>query len=194
MPGSRKKNAAQEDVKQSGSDANARANGAGPAAAKWHGIDVDLVRSLIAAVDDSGIDSLEISRAGMRIRISKTALAFAMAPAAAPAAAEPARAPSPPSASPAADVEVRPAADLYEVKSPMVGTFYRAPAPEAPAYVEVGSTVTAGQTLCILEAMKLMNELESDVDGVVREILVDNADPVEYGQILFRVEKTGSGA
>jgi acetyl-CoA carboxylase biotin carboxyl carrier protein len=76
----------------------------------------------------------------------------------------------------------------------MVGTFYRAPAPEAPAYVELGSTVSVGQTLCILEAMKLMNELESEVEGVVREILVENADPVEFGQVLFRVEKTGAGS
>jgi acetyl-CoA carboxylase biotin carboxyl carrier protein len=70
----------------------------------------------------------------------------------------------------------------------MVGTFYRAPAPEAPAYVEVGSTVRKGQTLCILEAMKLMNELESEVDGVVRQVMAENADPVEYGQVLFRIE------
>jgi acetyl-CoA carboxylase biotin carboxyl carrier protein len=81
-----------------------------------------------------------------------------------------------------------PQSNLEDIKSPMVGTFYRAPAPEAPPYVEVGSHVSKGQTLCILEAMKLMNELESEVDGVVREVLVDNADPVEYGQVLFRVE------
>jgi acetyl-CoA carboxylase biotin carboxyl carrier protein len=72
----------------------------------------------------------------------------------------------------------------------MVGTFYRAPAPEAPAYVEVGSQVTKGQTHCILEAMKLMNELESEVEGIVREVLVENAEPVEFGQVLFRVEPT----
>jgi acetyl-CoA carboxylase biotin carboxyl carrier protein len=70
----------------------------------------------------------------------------------------------------------------------MVGTFYRSPAPEAPSYVEVGSRVVKGQTLCILEAMKLMNELESEVQGIVREICVENAEPVEYGQVLFRVE------
>jgi acetyl-CoA carboxylase biotin carboxyl carrier protein len=70
----------------------------------------------------------------------------------------------------------------------MVGTFYRAPAPDAPSYVEVGDRVSKGQTLCILEAMKLMNELESEVSGVVREIVVDNAEPVEYGQVLFRID------
>ena len=74
----------------------------------------------------------------------------------------------------------------------MVGTFYRAPAPEAPPYVEVGSHVTKGQTLCIVEAMKLMNELESEIDGMVRVILVENEEPVEYGQLLFRIEPTGS--
>jgi acetyl-CoA carboxylase biotin carboxyl carrier protein len=75
-----------------------------------------------------------------------------------------------------------------EVKSPMVGTFYRSPSPEAAPYVEVGTRVSKGQTLCILEAMKLMNELESELTGIVREILVENAQPVEYGQVLFRIE------
>jgi acetyl-CoA carboxylase biotin carboxyl carrier protein len=76
---------------------------------------------------------------------------------------------------------------LQEITSPMVGTFYRAPAPDAPPYVDVGSKVSKGQTLCILEAMKLMNELEAEVSGEIREILVENAEPVEYGQVLFRV-------
>ena len=70
----------------------------------------------------------------------------------------------------------------------MVGTFYRSPSPEAPSYVEIGSRVTKGQTLCILEAMKLMNELESDHSGVIREITVENGQPVEYGQVLYRLE------
>jgi acetyl-CoA carboxylase biotin carboxyl carrier protein len=99
------------------------------------------------------------------------------------------------SAAPAADAPAQaaaPASNLVDVKSPMVGTFYRAPAPDAPPYVETGTTVSKGQTLCILEAMKLMNELECEVDGVVREILVEDADPVEFGQVLFRVEPSGS--
>ncbi|MDB4949478.1 MAG: biotin carboxyl carrier protein of acetyl-CoA carboxylase, partial [Gemmatimonadetes bacterium] len=95
-----------------------------------------------------------------------------------------------PAAAPAA--EAAPAAPagpaLIEVKSPMVGTFYRQPAPEAPPYVEPGSRVVRGQTLCILEAMKLMNELPSDVAGTVREVCVENGEPVEYGQVLFRIE------
>ncbi|HEX2206265.1 MAG TPA: acetyl-CoA carboxylase biotin carboxyl carrier protein, partial [Longimicrobium sp.] len=88
----------------------------------------------------------------------------------------------------AATAPAAPASNLVEVKSPMVGTFYRAPAPEAPPYVELGSRVTRGQTLCILEAMKLMNELPSDVAGTIREICVENGEPVEYGQVLFRVD------
>lgn len=162
-------------------------------------IDLDFLRGLIAAVDESGIDSLELNRAGTRIRIAKTPPPAAAAPAAAPVAMVQASAagtePSPAAAAPAPAAEApggeEPASHLVEVKSPMVGTFYRAPAPEAPPYVEVGSIVSTGQTLCILEAMKLMNEMESEVEGVIREILVDNADPVEFGQVLFRVEPTG---
>ena len=167
-------------------------------------IDLEFLRGLIDAVDSSGIDSLEINRAGTKIRIAKTpppAPIAAGAPAlpslltpALPAGQHPPAltagpAPAAPSATAAAPAPAEaPPSNLAEVKSPMVGTFYRAPAPEAPPYVEVGSTVKKGQTLCILEAMKLMNELESDVDGIVREVLVENSDPVEYGQVLFRIE------
>ena len=165
-------------------------------------LDLDFLRGLIDAVDSSGIDSIEINRAGTKIRIAKTpppAPLAAGAPAISPIVAAPAlapaqvahpalAAPAAAAASPAPAPEAAPASNLAEVKSPMVGTFYRAPAPEAPPYVEVGSTVKKGQTLCILEAMKLMNELECEVDGVVREILVENSDPVEYGQVLFRID------
>jgi acetyl-CoA carboxylase biotin carboxyl carrier protein len=157
-------------------------------------IDLDFLRGLIDAVDRSGIDSLEIARGGTRIRVSKTPPVVAVAAApqahAAPAAAAPAAAPAPAIAggAAAAPAEAPPASNLVEVKSPMVGTFYRAPAPEAPPYVEAGTRVTKGQTLCILEAMKLMNELEADVPGTVREICVENGEPVEYGQVLFRIE------
>ena len=132
-------------------------------------IDLEFLRGLIEAVDDSGIDSLEIARGGTKIRINKTP---PPAPVAAAAAAAPAA----------------PASTLVEIKSPMVGTFYRAPAPEAPSYVEVGSRIARGQTLCILEAMKLMNELPAEVNGTVREICVENGEPVEYGQVLFRID------
>ena len=157
--------------------------------------DLDFLRGLIAAVDQSGIDSLEVARGGTRIRISKSpggsthaAHQVASAPAGAPQPAPPA--PAPAAAPPAPDIPAAvPAANNWaEIKSPMVGTFYRSPSPEAPAYVEVGSRVSKGQTLCILEAMKLMNELEAEVAGTVREIAVDNGEPVEYGQVLFRIE------
>jgi acetyl-CoA carboxylase biotin carboxyl carrier protein len=159
-------------------------------------IDLEFLRGLISAVDDSGIDSLEIARGGTRIRIHKTpppapVSAAAAGPAqvvhaAAPAAAAPAAAAPAGGGTPAAPAPA--AGNLVDVKSPMVGTYYRSPAPEAPAYVETGTRVAKGQTLCILEAMKLMNELESEVAGIVREILVENGEPVEYGQVLFRIE------
>jgi acetyl-CoA carboxylase biotin carboxyl carrier protein len=177
-----------------------QASGAGAESGRLM-IDLEFLRGLIEAIDNSGIDSLEINRAGTKIRISKTPppLTLAASPASAlpplpsplPAALPPAAIHAPTVSTPASTAPAPatpPATNLVEVKSPMVGTFYRAPAPEAPPYVEVGSVVKKGQTLCILEAMKLMNELECELDGVVREILVENSDPVEYGQVLFRVE------
>jgi acetyl-CoA carboxylase biotin carboxyl carrier protein len=99
---------------------------------------------------------------------------------------EGASAPAAPAAAPAPAAAAH--SNWIEVKSPMVGTYYRSPAPEAPPYVERGTRVGKGDTLCIIEAMKLMNEMESEVSGVVREICVENAEPVEYGQVLFRIE------
>jgi acetyl-CoA carboxylase biotin carboxyl carrier protein len=172
--------------------------------------DLEFLRGLIEAVDQSGIDTLEINRAGTRIRIAKTPQstagppsafhAYAPAPPPPPAltvqpgGAQPGSLAAPAAQAAPVQAEHAPAAasNLIDVKSPMVGTFYRAPAPDAPPYAEVGSHVSRGQTLCILEAMKLMNELESELDGVVREILVEDADPVEFGQVLFRIEPTGS--
>ncbi|MYG81935.1 MAG: acetyl-CoA carboxylase biotin carboxyl carrier protein, partial [Gemmatimonadetes bacterium] len=89
---------------------------------------------------------------------------------------------------PAGDAAESPSADLVDVTSPMVGTFYRAPSPEAPPYVDVGAKVAAGDVLCVIEAMKLMNELECEVSGRIVEICADNAEPVDYGQLLFRVD------
>lgn len=161
--------------------------------------DLDFLRGLIDAVDQSGIDSLEVSRGGTRIRISKTPGGTTSntqpQPAApadpAPAAANPVPAPAAPAATPEPSAVPTPAPaanNWVEIKSPMVGTFYRSPSPEAPPYVEVGTRVSKGQTLCILEAMKLMNELEAETSGVIREIAVENGEPVEYGQVLFRIE------
>jgi acetyl-CoA carboxylase biotin carboxyl carrier protein len=160
-------------------------------------IDLAFIETLIRALDQSGLDSVEIERGGTRIRLSKTpppapaaqAQTYQVpAVAAAPAGAG---APASGAAAPAAEAGAPAAADgrkLLDVKSPMVGTFYLAPAPDAPPYVDVGSRIKKGDTLCIIEAMKLMNELESEVNGTVVEVLVDNAEPVEYGQVLFRVD------
>jgi len=158
-------------------------------------IDLEFLRGLIEVIDQSGIDSLEISRGGTRIRLSKTPPSAGVVVAQQPHAAQPSAPPTTVHAetapAAAASAPAQPDKNLVEVKSPMVGTFYRAPAPEAPPYVEPGTVVTRGQTLCILEAMKLMNELQSEYDGIVREVLVENAEPVEYGQVLFRIEPTG---
>lgn len=157
-------------------------------------MDLDWLKGLIELVEDSGVDGLDIELVGsdtgdptrVRIRKSPRIAAAAAVPAAAVGGVEVAQAPAPAAASPPA--ETAPASGLFEVLSPMVGTFYRAPAAGADPFVSVGDRVEAGQTLCILEAMKLMNELQSDVAGVVREISVENAEPVEYGALLFRIE------
>ena len=162
-------------------------------------IDLEFVQQLIRTVDESTIDNVEIERGGTRIRVSKTpdhAISNAAPPAPAPVPAQPPVPTANPANAPAPDAgpaepqgsEQEGAADLLEVTSPMVGTFYRSPSPEAPAFVDVGGRIALGDTLCIIEAMKLMNELEAEVEGVVREVLVQNGEPVEYGQILFRVE------
>ncbi|MGH7570437.1 MAG: acetyl-CoA carboxylase biotin carboxyl carrier protein [Gemmatimonadota bacterium] len=145
----------------------------------------DELKTLIQLVEESEIDELEIRRWWRTVRIVKNSRhpkasggtgEVPSASAVAGGRSEEAEAPAAAS---------RP---TQAVASPMVGTFYRAPAPEAPPFVEVGDTVRPGQTLCILEAMKLMNELESEVSGVVRRILVENGQPVEYGQALFEIE------
>jgi len=121
-------------------------------------------------------------------RTGGTGTAPAM-PAAAPAAALPAALPA---AAPAATEEAaRPAAALKEIRSPMVGTFYAAPEPGAEPYVKIGSRVSTGQTVCIIEAMKIMNEIEAEVSGVVREVSVEDAQPVEFGHVLFRIDPHG---
>jgi acetyl-CoA carboxylase biotin carboxyl carrier protein len=156
--------------------------------------DLEFLQSLIRSLHESSLDSIEIERGGTRVRLSKTpppAPVTAYASSAAPALAPSAPPPTATGPAPAATEEARPAAarsNLVEVKSPMVGTFFRAPAPDAPSYVDVGSRVKKGDTLCIIEAMKLMNELECEVPGTIAEVCVGNAEPVEYGQVLFRVE------
>jgi acetyl-CoA carboxylase biotin carboxyl carrier protein len=151
------------------------------------------IEYLIHLVEKSEITELEIREAwGRRIRITKRAAAPPAAHSAVPVAAHaPAVAPSPPAAAPEpAAAAPADAENLERVVSPMVGTFYRAPSPDAPPFVEVGSQVAPGQTICIIEAMKLMNEITSEVAGSIRRVLVENAQPVEFGQPLFLIEKS----
>jgi acetyl-CoA carboxylase biotin carboxyl carrier protein len=162
-------------------------------------IDREFLERLIRAIDESSLDSIELERGGTRVRLAKTpqgaGVAYAV-PAPSPAAVPSAPAVGPPTeisrgVSPAAVSEEAPdesSSSLVEVVAPMVGTFYRAPAPDAPPYAEKGKRVSKGDTLCIIEAMKLMNELECEVEGTIVEVLVENGQPIEYGQVLFRVD------
>jgi len=146
------------------------------------GFELNELRQLIRLVQRTGIGELEVSSGGRTVRISAHG-AGPMAAAVPQAIAAPPGPPAAPAPSPESAVE-----NLRAITSPMVGTFYRAPAPDADPYVEVGSSVDLGQTVCIIEAMKLMNEIESEVKGRVVRILVENAQPVEFGQKLFLVE------
>jgi acetyl-CoA carboxylase biotin carboxyl carrier protein len=149
-------------------------------------IDLALLKELLALLDASSATTIEIRRGFTTYRVSRDAGGVVAYAPAGPHATLPAN----PGvvAAPAPAAAEAPGSRLLEVKSPMVGTFYRAPEPGAEPYAKVGSRVTVGQTLCIIEAMKIMNELESEVAGVVREILVEDAQPVEFGQTLFRVD------
>ena len=147
-------------------------------------MDLDFIERLIDALDNSSVDSIDIERGGTRVRLSKSPTGTVVAPVAVTAAPAPAVAPA---VTPATEAPVA-ASNLVEITSPMVGTFYRSPGPDALSYVEVGARVTPGDTLCIIEAMKLMNELECEVTGTIAEICIENAQPVEFGQVLFRVD------
>ncbi|MGY2290653.1 acetyl-CoA carboxylase biotin carboxyl carrier protein [Pseudomonas sp. SDO528_S397] len=152
-------------------------------------MDIRKVKKLIELLEESGIDELEIKEGEESVRISrhsKTPAQPYYAPqvqAPAPVAAAPAAAPV--AAAPAAPAA--PALNGFVVKSPMVGTFYRTPAPTSPAFVEVGKTVKVGDTICIVEAMKMMNHITAEKAGVIESILVENGQPVEYDQPLFTI-------
>jgi acetyl-CoA carboxylase biotin carboxyl carrier protein len=162
--------------------------GGGPMSAK---IDYEEVRKLIALLEEKNLALFELEVEGFKIKISRATPA--PSPSAVVSAAVPA-APSSnpgPGASPAAlshAQAVEAGAGLHYVNSPMVGTFYRRPDPTSDPFVEEGDQVKKGQTLCIIEAMKLMNEIESDIDGTITEVLAENAKPVEFGQRLFGVK------
>ena len=154
-------------------------------------MDLRKLKKLIDLVQESGIGEIEITEGEEKVRISRQVAAPpvlmaapAMQPMGMPAmGVMPAAAPAPAAAAPEAAE-----AKGHALKSPMVGTFYRAPSPGAPAFAEVGQSVSKGQTLCIIEAMKLLNEIEADVAGTIKAILVENGQPVEYGQPLFLIE------
>ncbi len=160
-------------------------------------IDLEFLERLIRAIDESTLDSIEIERGGTRLRLAKSPPPQPIVTTAgngggisAPQAPAEIEIVSGDGGSDVAEAEPEAVVreNLVEITSPMVGTFYRAPAPDTPAYTEVGNRISEGDVLCIIEAMKLMNELESEISGVIAEICVENAEPVEYGQVLFRVE------
>lgn len=154
--------------------------------------DLDILRELVGLLDSSAATTIKLGRGDVSYEVSRqpmpdfsamgryvSSVSHANAPALPPAPAAP---------SAAAPAPEKPHSNLIEIKSPMVGTFYRSPEPGAEPYVKSGSRIAAGQTLCIIEAMKIMNEIESEVSGTVREVAVEDASPVEFGQVLFRVE------
>jgi len=150
-------------------------------------MDIRKVKKLIELLDESGIAEIEITEGEESVRISRYSGSVAapqpVAPVPVQAAPAPAAAVAPVVA--AADVDE----DGFGVTSPMVGTFYSAPSPGSPAFVQVGDHVNEGDTLCIVEAMKMMNQIDADVAGTIKSIRVQNADPVEYGQILFVIDQ-----
>ena len=168
------------------------------------GVDLEQLESLLSFMAEHGLEEFEYSRGDLRIRLRKAATNQGTAPVPAvpvalsapvpvvhqTAAAAPPAAPAPSGAEPAQSAPVA-AAGEHLIKSPIVGTFYAGASPEAGPFVRVGDFVEAGQTVCIIEAMKLMNEIEADISGEVARVLVENAQPVEYGEPLFALRPTG---
>ena len=151
-------------------------------------MDIRKVKKLIELLEESGVAEIEIHEGEESVRISRYSANAPVAVQAPPPVPIPAVAPVPAAAASAEPEEIPAEAAGHTVSSPMVGTFYRAPSPGASAFVEVGQTVSVGDTLCIIEAMKMLNQIEADKAGVVKSILVENAEPVEYGQALFVIE------
>ncbi len=152
---------------------------------------LDEVKALVEVLEGTDVTSITWDRSGHKLRIRRGATVAPVAqvvhhaPAPVVPLAAPALAPAPSAAAPAAKAADKPG---HVVTAPLVGTFYRSPSPDSPAFVDVGTVVKKGQVLCIVEAMKLMNEIEAEVGGRIAEILVQNATPVEFGQPLFRIE------
>ncbi len=160
-------------------------------------MDLNYVKKLVKLLSESNVDEIEIEEDGKKVRLVKHTSAAQASPA--PVVMRPvqeAALPAPAAPTPlhlvsssVAPAAAAPAPQYHEIKSPIVGTFYRSPAPDAAPFVQVGSTVEPGAVLCIVEAMKLMNEIEADVAGKIAKIMVENGQPVEYDQTLFLVEK-----
>lgn len=143
------------------------------------------IKDMIALMNENGLSEIEVEKDGLKIKLKKgfgggierSVEYIAQAPQAQAAQAKA-----------APEAPEKPKANTVEIKAPMVGTFYRAPSPEAPAYVNIGDKIEPGQVLCIIEAMKLMNEIKSEVKGRIVDIQAENAEPIEFGQVLFVVE------
>ena len=151
-------------------------------------MDIRKVKKLIELLDESGIAEIEITEGEESVRISRYAPGGPVA--AAPVAAAPVAAPVAPAPAPAAaPVPEVTEDDGFEVTAPMVGTFYAASSPGAAPYIQVGDRINEGDTLCIIEAMKMMNQIEADVSGIVKSIRIQNGEPVEFGQVLFVIDQ-----
>jgi acetyl-CoA carboxylase biotin carboxyl carrier protein len=150
-------------------------------------IDYDEIRKLVGLLEEKNLSVFELEIEGLKVKIARSLPAAAPAPALPPAAAPAPQTPEAVAAEEARVQAVEAAKGHHLITSPMVGTFYRAPDPTSAPFVDIGDTVKKGQTLCIIEAMKLMNEIEADVDGTIVEIYAENAKPVEFGQKLFAI-------
>jgi acetyl-CoA carboxylase biotin carboxyl carrier protein len=171
------------------------------------GIDLGQLERLLSFMSEHGLEEFEYAHGDLRIRLKKATAPSISAPSRALPAASESSGPAMPTRTEATRAEFAPAVvseasaapppavpadDLHVIKSPIVGTFYAAPNPESGPFVKVGDTVQAGQTVCIIEAMKLMNEIEADISGEVARIMVENGQPVEYGEPLFALRATGN--
>jgi acetyl-CoA carboxylase biotin carboxyl carrier protein len=156
-------------------------------------MDIRKVKKLIELLDESGIAEIEITEGEDSVRISRYASSVAPAPIALAAAPVAAAAVVPAAALAAAPAPAaEPEEEGFAITAPMVGTLYSAPSPGSPSFVQIGDRVNEGDTLCIIEAMKMMNQIEAEVSGTVKSIRVQNGDPVEYGQILFVIDQRGA--
>lgn len=151
-------------------------------------MDIRKIKKLIELLEESDLAEIEVQEGEESVRISRHGKAVQTIMSAAPMMAAPAPAVQPAAAAVAAETAAPPPPKGHTITSPIVGSFYRSPAPGSPPFVEVGQRVNSGDTLCIIEAMKMLNQIESDKAGVVAAILVENGQPVEYGQPLFVIE------